>query len=151
MQGLVWFAFHFGIPHTLECCFQAQNGTICINTPPHYVWHALEMFVPNSLTPPLPRAGHDPMPRTVWCGLLSILGCPKPWNAVFKLIMVPYALTHHPIMYGMCACVSASLSATLFVCVFCVYLCVCVCVCVRAYMLHAVMSHPDHACPVVIV
>ena len=101
MQGLVWFAYQFGMPHTLEYCFQAKNGTICINTPPHYVWHALEMMVPKQLTPPLPSVCNYCMPFRVWCGLLSIWGCPIPWNAVFKLRMVPYALTHHNIMYGM--------------------------------------------------
>ena len=58
MQGLVRIFFHLGMPHTFECCFQAMNGTICINTPPHYVWNALEMFVPKDYTPPMPSKGH---------------------------------------------------------------------------------------------
>ena len=167
MQGLVWFDFHLGMPHTLKCCFQAMNGTICINSPPHYVWHALEIFVLKCLTPPLscsgnnsrqgkawvclvfiwgrplplnavfklwilpyvltnhqymedmhckwlfpknntialPCKGHDSMQFKIWCGFRTILGCPIPWNAVFKLRMVPYVFTYHHIMYGMhCKC-----------------------------------------------
>ena len=58
MQGLVWFDFHFVMPHALECCFQAKNGAICISTPRHYVSHILEMVVPKCLTTSLPDAGH---------------------------------------------------------------------------------------------
>ena len=107
MEGLVCFAFHFGIPHSLEYCFQAKNGTIHINTPPHYVWYALEMFVPNCLTPFLPFIDYYTITSKVLCGLISIMGWPIPWNAVFNLRMVPYALNHHFIMYGMhwkCLC-----------------------------------------------
>ena len=82
MQGLVWFAFLFEMAHTLECCFQAMNGTLCINTPPHSVWHALEIFVTKGLLIPLPRLGHEVKLVRAECGLLSILGCPIPWNFV---------------------------------------------------------------------
>ena len=101
MEGFVWFNFHFGMTHSLEYCFQAKNGTIFINTPPDYLCYALEMFVPKCLTASLLCKYHDTITCKVWCGLVSILGWPIPWNAVFNLRMVPYALTHHFIMYGM--------------------------------------------------
>ena len=65
MQGLLWFDFHLGMPHASECCFLAKNGAICINTPPHHVWHVLEMVVAKCLKTSLTKAGHQNIPLKV--------------------------------------------------------------------------------------